>query len=191
LIAAATWLVAVLCGFVVVGNHAARAGDSADPGFDWPESSNLVRSKLHPTIVMVVHPHCPCTRASVAALERLLARSRRQADVTAFIFNPSKPAADWTDDSDTVARLRAMKTVRTVVDVDGRLARLFDAKTSGQVLIYGAGGKLRFAGGITSGRGHEGDCESSDAALRTLEAAPPVAVRTEVFGCPIAESSDD
>jgi|HubBroStandDraft_5_1064220.scaffolds.fasta_scaffold172478_2 hypothetical protein len=36
-------------------------------------------------------------------------------------------------------------------------AHRFRAATSGQTMLYGAGGQLLFSGGITAGRGHFGD----------------------------------
>ena len=47
------------------------------------------------------------------------------------------------------------------------------ATTSGHVLLYDAGGVLRFAGGITDGRGHEGDNAGLDAALALLRGHVP------------------
>jgi len=68
------------------------------------------------------------------------------------------------------------------------------------VLLYDAAGALRFSGGITAARGHEGDSMGAAAILSLLSAASPAvtaalapearqtALRAApVFGCPLEE----
>ncbi len=69
----------------------------------------------------------------------------------------------------------------------GQEAKLFGAKTSGDVLLFGANGKLIFAGGITASRGHEGDNPGADAMLKALGESRrnkvTTTTATPVFGC--------
>ena len=58
-----------------------------------------------------------------------------------------------------------MPGVRVFEDPEATTARLFGARVSGQVLLYDAGGKLLFNGGITAFRGHPG---TTTAAMRSL-----------------------
>jgi hypothetical protein len=71
--------------------------------------------------------------------------------------------------------------------VAGQEAKLFGAKTSGDVLLFGANGKLIFAGGITASRGHEGDNPGADAMLKALGESRrnkvSTTTATPVFGC--------
>src|SRR4051812_31343380 len=49
---------------------AARAPDQ------WPAATILARDRGGPTLVMLVHPQCTCSRASLGELAELLARAR-------------------------------------------------------------------------------------------------------------------
>ena len=62
-----------------------------------------------------------------------------------------------------------------------------------QVVLFDAQGRVLFTGGITDGRGHEGDNPGLDAALAALGepnassavAGPPAMRATPVYGCPL------
>jgi hypothetical protein len=70
-----------------------------------------------------------------------------------------------------------------VLDRDGAESRRFRTETSGHALLYDAGGRLLFSGGITVARGHAGD-NAGLGAIEALVAGEPAARRrTLVFGC--------
>ena len=79
--------------------------------------------------------------------------------------------------------------VRVLVDVDGREAARFGARTSGTVLVYSPHGALLFAGGITASRGHSGDNLGRDAVVTILDRGQPDRTATPVFGCPLCSST--
>jgi hypothetical protein len=72
-------------------------------------------------------------------------------------------------------------------DEDGNEAANFQATTSGQVVLYDAGGKLLFRGGITSSRGHYGDNTGLSAILKLLNNEPASTHETPVFGCSLID----
>jgi hypothetical protein len=71
------------------------------------------------------------------------------------------------------------------IDEAGREAARFGATTSGHVLLYDRGGRLRFSGGITASRGHVGDNAGRAALLGLLIHGETERERTPVFGCPL------
>jgi hypothetical protein len=78
--------------------------------------------------------------------------------------------------------------VAVAIDPDGREARAFGARTSGHVFAYDASGQLRFAGGVTAARGHEGGNPGLDrltAALGGWRGGD--ALSSPVFGCPLED----
>ena len=85
--------------------------------------------------------------------------------------------------SDTAALAARIPGVELRVDLGGKEATLFNAKTSGQVFLYDASGALRFDGGITPARGHEGDSDGKAAVLAVLAGGGPERTSTAVFGC--------
>jgi hypothetical protein len=135
---------------------------------------------------MLAHPRCPCTRSSLAELARLTARG--DADVWVLFLRPEGATAGWEKTGlwDTAA---AIPGVQVLADADGTAARAFGAETSGHVLFYDATGALRFSGGITAARGHEGPSAGGDSILAALRGNAPAQDHTPTFGCPLIEES--
>jgi hypothetical protein len=78
-----------------------------------------------------------------------------------------------------------------IVDVEGIEARRFGAKTSGLTLLYDPNRQLAFQGGITEGRGHEGDNAGSSLLLARLNGTANGLGRADTFGCPLFGDSSD
>jgi hypothetical protein len=116
----------------------------------------------------------------VSELARFVARVAEPPDVRALIVAPPTMEESLVH-SDLWDAAAAVPGVRVVRD-DGREARRFGARVSGQVLAYDAGGRLVFNGGITGSRGHEGD-NAGRSALEALLAGRPHAETAFVFGC--------
>jgi hypothetical protein len=85
--------------------------------------------------------------------------------------------------SDLWVTASSIPGVHVLRDVDGADARRFGAWTSGQTLLYDAQGRLRFSGGITDARGHEGDNAGRASLESILFHGETPAARTSVFGC--------
>lgn len=68
-------------------------------------------------------------------------------------------------------------------DPFGATAELFCAHTSGLTLLYGPDGRLRYFGGITGSRGHEGDNEGAATVLALVDGPPPKTCCAPVYGC--------
>jgi hypothetical protein len=103
-------------------------------------------------LVLFAHPECPCTRASLAELARLLARFEDRLTADVVFLRPSDVGAAW-DGSDLWRTASAMPGVTAVRDDDGVEAVRFRATTSGAAVLYDARGRLLFRGGLTSARG--------------------------------------
>src|ERR1041384_2637503 len=72
LAAGLAWLLVVLAGTVLLTAYAGSRGKEGLPPDLWPASSQLRFDHLQPTLVMFVHPRCPCSRASLGELARLM-----------------------------------------------------------------------------------------------------------------------
>ena len=68
-------------------------------------------------------------------------------------------------------------------DDAGTEAARFRAAASGFVVLYDGDGRLRFAGGLTSSRGHEGDSFGRRRILAVLSGQTPDRDDAPVFGC--------
>jgi hypothetical protein len=101
-----------------------------------------------------------------------------------FFMLPAGYSEKWTQ-TDLWHKAAAIPGVISLTDHDTRYARLFNAATSGQVILYGANGRLLFKGGITQSRGHEGDNIGRRQIIALLQKESLEKKETPVFGCPL------
>jgi len=142
------------------------------------------------TLVMAIHPRCPCSQASLYELERLLPKCENRLKVHFYLYDsPDKEASWFAEVSDEVRR--RFPDAQVLPDPDGDIARLLGAYTSGSAVLYEPNGTPVFWGGITSGRGHAGDNLGSDSIYAIVDNREPPRVKTLVYGCAITHSYSD
>jgi hypothetical protein len=186
----AVWLTTVVGGLSLLSKYSLSAGVAGSPSTIWPIESRLARGTDSPHLVMVVHPRCPCSRASIGELATLMAREQGHLQASVVFVEPPGFDGSWAH-TDLWASAGLIPGVTRVID-DGREARLFSAATSGQTMVYDADGKLRFTGGITVARGHYGDNEGVESIAMILDdgasAKHSGVANTPVFGCALFDS---
>jgi len=155
----------------------------------WPAGTTLVRSAERPVLLMFAHPMCPCTRASIAELRVLMSRFAGKLDAQVLYISPDGADDDWSPE-DFRREVGTLRGVRVVEDRNGQEAHRFGAKTSGHVVLYGADGRLLFAGGITGARGHEGDNAGVDEISALIDGTRTAMSRTPVFGCGLEDPEE-
>jgi hypothetical protein len=179
------WGSAVAIGFLALQLHGSSPGPIGAVIGHWPNSTRVPLTPGRPTLVMAVHPQCPCTRASAWELARVLTSCQGLAEVYILIFLPERAGHGWVT-PDVLQRLGTMPGVHLVDDPAGEEAAHFGARTSGQVALYAQNGRLLFRGGITGTRGHEGDNAGRRALIGLIRNNRSSYPReTPVFGCPI------
>jgi len=180
----ASWLIAAMGGLWVLARYDNAPGASADAPLRWPAASVLVRNPGQPTLVVLAHPQCSCTPASLAELAEVLARAGTRPTTYILFLKPEGLSNEWVQ-SDLWKTATAIPGVSLVRDDDGREARRFGSATSGQTLLYDADGALRFSGGITGSRAHAGDNNGRRSLVALLSGGQPDRTTTNVFGCPL------
>jgi len=181
------WMLGVGFGFSALWKYASAPGEPGRPPKRWPAASAVPVSKGRATLVMIVHPHCPCTRASLSELAVLMARTRGRLAANVLFFKPKDFQDRW-EKTDLWRTASAIPDARAMSDEGGVEAARFGSTTSGQVIVYGTKGRLLFSGGITGARGHAGD-NPGRAAIESLVAGEPGPGSTPVFGCSIREAN--
>jgi hypothetical protein len=176
------WGAAVTAGTVLMWNYAQQPGRTGNTASAWPAESRIMRSGKLPTLVMFCHPQCPCTRASLGELSRLLADIHGQVEAQVLFFKPAGLPDDWAR-TDLWRSAEEVPGVRVQIDEDASEARRFQVETSGHALLYDTRGRLLFSGGLTAARGHEGDNAGCDALAALLRGTTAAEGRTPVFGC--------
>lgn len=151
-----------------------------------------VLTNANRTLVVFLHPRCPCSDATITQLRDVITRCSGRLTVRVHVLQPSDQPDAWSESR--VAQLReALPSAEVRRDLDGSVARGLGVRTSGHVLLYDDSGAVLFSGGVTSARGFVGPNESSNALVRQIlgvdkSAAKPVANRP-VFGCALYPSS--
>jgi hypothetical protein len=182
------WLLAVGTGFAMIFNYQGASGRTGATPERWPAAAQITPDLHRATLVMFAHPQCPCTRASMEELNRLLARHQGQVTVHVMFIQPEGFTASQVQ-SGLWQSAAAMPDVTVHADTNGVQAKLFGAETSGYVLLYDAQGRLLFRGGITGGRGHAGDNAGEDAIGALLAGNVSDSQQTPVYGCSLLSTS--
>ena len=179
---AAFWMAVVAYGQRALLNYDFAAAPSANAPKQWPAESPLPRSSGLPTIVMVAHPHCPCTRATIEELAIIMTRLHNRATADVVFVHPRGLSDSWekTDLWESAARIPG---VTVLDDLDAKEATRFGVLASGQTMLFAPDGKLLFSGGIVPFRGHAGDNPGRAAIISLVSTGSGKVQQTSVYGC--------
>lgn len=182
------WMAALALGARTLFKYETTPGRVGVVSSNWPSASIVPRQSDKPTLLMVAHPHCPCTRASIGELAQLMAHAIGKVNAYVLFVKPPGAGADW-DDTDLRRSAAAILGVTVLTDEDGIEAARFGAETSGHTLVFDRDGTLVFNGGITASRGHAGANAGESAVLAALNQEPLPRNRTPVFGCSLSKNA--
>ncbi len=181
------WVLAVAGALTALSQYKNRPGPSAQAPARWPTDSIVRPQSGLPTLVLLAHPRCPCTRATLTELARLTTRlGPRVSTHVLFVRPEGTPEESW-EHSDLWDQAKAIPGVEAIVDRGGIEARRFGSLTSGQALLYAADGTLQFAGGITVSRGHEGDSPGAERIFGLVTTGESELAAAPVFGCQLTD----
>src|SRR6185295_11598556 len=182
-VAASVWIAAGVFGFAFLLDYSVQPGAAASAPQQWPSDSRIPAPQGHHVLVMTVHPHCPCSRASVTELNNMMALLRGTG-VKGYVVvvKPAEFANEWVE-TESYRSAGRIPGVEVLLDVDGVESARLGAQTSGQVLLYGPDGGLLFAGGLTPDRGHLGDSPGQHRILSLVKTGTADAKESLVFGC--------
>jgi hypothetical protein len=178
------WLGLIAVGYAWLLRYGFAPGKIASAPEIIPPSLAPSNSAGHAQIFLALHPRCPCSGATVKELAKILSRIPGTINTTVLVYQPASEGESWLQSS----LLDECVNWRVLSDPDGKLAASLGSLTSGDVVLYDANGKLRYHGGITASRGHEGDNAGERAVLRILSGSCGSYQSMPVFGCPIQQS---
>jgi hypothetical protein len=173
------WMLAAALGMAALLKYEYTPAQAGAVAASWPQASSLTRHPGRPTLVMLAHPRCPCTRATLGELEIIAAQSGGRLDIHVVFLQ--SPAFDHR--TDLWFRALELPGAHVTLDPRGKQIRLFGALASGHVLVYDARGELAFSGGITSARGHSGANIGRDAVIALARQERIGVAAMPVFGC--------
>jgi hypothetical protein len=187
------WAAAVSFGAMQLWRYESTPGTEARAPISWPAHAHIPRQPGLPTLIVLIHPQCPCSRATLGELAKLMTDCNGKLTTTVLILRPAGEPAGW-EKTDLWSSAAAIPGVNVQTDDEGAAARLFGAATSGQTLLYAPDGRLLFSGGITESRGHSGDNAGRSAITALVLNRSPLSnvslVQTPVYGCSLFSGSD-
>ncbi len=188
------WAIAVTAGFAWHLDYARTPGDTGNPPDAWPDHLAVERRAGGQTLLVALHPRCPCSRATLDALRCVDAAAGSSADIIFLVSEPEAPSAEWAVDRASLGLSDDFSGARVVRDRGGALSARFGLRTSGHVLAYDADGRLWFSGGVTPLRGEAGPCFGRDRLIAgfasPLDASALPTRASPVFGCPLISPSN-
>jgi len=187
---AVLWLSLISCGLWVTWSYQNTPGEQASAPKYWPLTSRIQRTATQPTLVLAIHPHCPCSRATIGELALLMTHVQGLVNDNVLFVKPHEFSESW-EKTDLWKSASSIPGVKVMTDEGGIEAARFGSRTSGQAMLYDTNGQLIFNGGITSSRGHSGENEGRSAIVSLLRADTSATNETPVFGCPLFERSSE
>jgi hypothetical protein len=188
--ACAVWVMMIGVGLGLLWAYENAPGPVAVPPSQWPADSRIQPAADRATLIMLAHPHCPCTRASIGELSRLMTQAQDRVTTYVLFLKPAGSSDDW-EKTDLWQSAASIPGVNVVVDDNGAEAQRFQAVTSGQTVLYDAEGCLLFSGGITGSRGHFGDNAGRSAIVSLLNTGKAERSETFAFGCPLSGTDSE
>lgn len=156
--------VAVVAYFAMSWSYRPGEGRSKKPE---PINGNGLRA------VMLVHPDCPCTEASLNVYRNAVLSSGRPIETLIVI-----PGSRRT--SRNIALAHNIPNAKVEFSSPEAIQRKFGISTSGHLLVW-SGKKLVFSGGVTDARGEDVQAAAYRELVAALESR--AARETPVFGC--------
>jgi hypothetical protein len=185
----ALWLVAAAWGTKWLTEYSFAAGASGQPAETWPVDAGVSRADGIATLVLVLHPGCACSEATLSELGVILTQTtpHLRAVIVFTDADPARPAAT----SALFKTAQTMPGVTVVRDRDGETLKKFHALTSGETRLYNTEGTLLFKGGITGSRGHPGENPGRSHIIAAVRNPSTTAstFSTPVFGCALFDAS--
>ena len=185
----AIWAGLALGGVVVFTRYHLTPSAAASVSANSPAVAGLDLATGRSTLVITVHPLCPCSRASLRELSEIADRWRGRLTVLVIFSQPAELETDAST-GELWRSASAIEGATLLRDPNGAIARGFGAQSSGQTFLYDDLGRLRFSGGITPARGQGGDNAGSAAVNAAMAGGPSASgasvvshASAPVFGC--------
>lgn len=178
------WMLLLAAGAGALSRYEFKGSATTGLTDHWPDNPIIRLDSERPTLVMFLHPRCPCSAASLAQLDRVLRLYPGRFRTWVLIVRPASVPKAWEEGTNAEAA-RRLPDSTLMLDPAGALARQFGSLYSGTVQAYDHEGNRLFAGGITASRGHEGESLGSLSLQDIGAGKAPGATSMPVFGCPL------
>jgi hypothetical protein len=187
-LASVIWVVTIGATIRSMRSFESTPGRAADAPARWPEGATITRQPGTWTLVMLIHPHCSCSRASISELQAVIEGAPRNLRAFVLTYQPHEFPPEWSH-TDVWSAAQRMSRVRVLTDLDGKEAGRFGGYVSGQTFLFDPDGNRRFSGGITLLRGHDGLNSGRAEVIRIANGGHGPGLHP-VFGCAIRTTKE-
>src|SRR5439155_4199740 len=129
------WLLLAVAGMGLLVRYSMTPGRPGHAPSAWPAGTSLERPAGEYTLVLALHPHCPCSRATLEELDAIMGRCRGRLVTRVLFLEPPGFTEGWAQ-TDLWRHSRRIPGVESRLDPGGRESRMFGALTSGQTALY-------------------------------------------------------
>lgn len=182
-----SWLAIIVAGLCFAVDFEKRPALISEQLKVWPKESRLQRNENGLTLLMFVHPNCPCSQASIAELARFMNKNRNLSGYVCFLI-PKNVDGSWLE-SKNWQDARKIPGLVSAPDYSESEAEKFFARGSGETFLFAKDGKLLFHGGITAARGHEGPNSGLDSLQLAVQRMENKETVYPVYGCSLQNCS--
>jgi hypothetical protein len=183
----ALWVAGVVFSAALLGDYEFTPGEQGETVKRWPSGISVAFTAKKFNLVVAAHPHCPCSRASLGELSEALATASGPVEVHIVYYQPPGATAEW-NQTELVERSGRIPGAHIWFDSRGDIAQTLGARTSFDVFLFNPQQELVFRGGITRGRGVQGE-NMGRAALEAALAGKDGAKTHPVYGCPLQKNT--
>lgn len=185
-------ILALWAGCIAISLGALKAyslapGANAEAPRHWPASSSIALAPDVPTLLVLAHPKCSCTRATLYELAEMLTSLEGRIQVEILFLRPDGVESAW-ERTNLLESAMRLPSTRVHIDAGGAETARFGGKTSGDVLLYGPTGELHFEGGITPSRAHTGDNVGRRRIEEIVAGRTPDRREASVYGCALEDA---
>ena len=176
------WAVLVVAGESVILNYENAPSTLSVPPQAWPSETKISAPAGRPSLLVFIHPHYPCSKATMEELMILMTHLNSKLSAHVIFLQPAQMKESWVKTS-LWESAQKIPGVDLKIDAGGAESKNFHAFSSGETLLYSPEGKLLFYGGITESRGHIGENAGRNAIELIVTKGKADTNHTPVFGC--------
>src|SRR5260370_37321468 len=89
------WLASGMTGLVFLGRYSYTPSNASEPAVPWPRGTPIRPGGAGFTLVMLVHPQCPCSAAGMEELARVTAVAQGHLETHVIFLRPEGFAQGW------------------------------------------------------------------------------------------------
>jgi hypothetical protein len=103
-------------------DYANTPGGAGEAISNWPAESRILCDPQRANLVLAIHPHCPCSRATIDALADVMARCPNLATARVLFCKPAEFPEGW-ERTDLWQSAALIPDVTPICDEDGMEAK--------------------------------------------------------------------